>query len=245
MKINKLIRSVAVTGALLSTSIQPTFGAGFGAIITICDNLNPSVANFTGDEIVTPGFNPSTFQPPQPLQVWDLEGVFLNNSVLSLIGGYDFVNGQSAINEIFGSGDIFLDVTGDAIWGAQPPAPFDFNPLESLNTYGYDYVVHFHRNADGTLVLQNCANGSGTVPYDVYRIDTNSLVARVTSFSFPFLLAGPWLYDAASPGPLLVSGSAIYQPCLSDAQTGFLVDTDGGMPGHPVILPWNSMRGPF
>ena len=49
-------------------------------------------------------------------QVWDLEGFFLNGTTLTMVGGYDFVNGEGG----WDSGDIFIDTD---------------------NTNGYDYVL--------------------------------------------------------------------------------------------------------
>ena len=39
-------------------------------------------------------------------QSWDLEGFFLENTSLYMVGGYDFKNG----NRAFTSGDIFIDI---------------------------------------------------------------------------------------------------------------------------------------
>ncbi|MEA2101957.1 MAG: PEP-CTERM sorting domain-containing protein [Thermodesulfobacteriota bacterium] len=41
-------------------------------------------------------------------QEWDLEGFFLNGTTLTMVGGYDFINGQGG----YASGDIFINTLG-------------------------------------------------------------------------------------------------------------------------------------
>ena len=59
-------------------------------------------------------------------QVWDLEGFFLNGTTLTMVGGFNFKDGEMdpyrPLNHE--SGDIFIDVIG----------------LQSGNASGYDYV---------------------------------------------------------------------------------------------------------
>ena len=102
----------------------------FATNITICDknyNTTPTPTWYTSqeDQEVEPGM--------QTGQLWDLEGFLLDGTLLSLVGGYNFKNGQSG----FDSGDIFIDVNGNAIYG-DIDGTTDGNS-EVLKTYGYDY----------------------------------------------------------------------------------------------------------
>lgn len=69
-------------------------------------------------------------------QSWDLEGWFLSGTSLTMVGGYDFVNG----NDGYDSGDIFIDVDGDAPYGPAN-AGAGGGSLVVPNAFGYDYVL--------------------------------------------------------------------------------------------------------
>ena len=47
----------------------------------------------------------------------DLEAFDLNGSSLSLWGGFNFVNGEDQSDSLWGSGDTFIDLNGDAQLG--------------------------------------------------------------------------------------------------------------------------------
>lgn len=47
-------------------------------------------------------------------QEWDIDGLFMNGSSLSLVAGFDLRNGQMAQRTMFYAGDIWLDFDGDA-----------------------------------------------------------------------------------------------------------------------------------
>ena len=114
-------------------------------------------------------------------QGWDLEGFFLNdNNTLSLVGGYDFASGNSGFN----SGNIFIDVNGDAVFG-DIDGTSDGNH-EVSNSFGYDYVIKL--------------NWSGTdYTYDVYMIDEDTKV--LTAYYKQNQGSSPWQY--VSGGTLL------------------------------------------
>jgi len=84
-------------------------------------------------------------------QMWDLEGFFLDGTMLTMVGGYDFLNGEDGNGEHFDSGDIFIDTDGD--YG-----------FDDGSRFGYEYALHLNF---GTL------NNSKfyTFDYDVYKLD--------------------------------------------------------------------------
>ena len=72
-------------------------------------------------------------------QAWDLEGFFLkDNTLITMVGGYDFEKGVSGHT----SGDIFIDVNGDVEFGgagANDSDQYGNDPI--TNAFGYDYVL--------------------------------------------------------------------------------------------------------
>jgi hypothetical protein len=97
-------------------------------------------------------------------QAWDLEAFFQNDMSLSMVGGYDFKNGYHNTT----SGDIFLDVTGDMVYGQNVTnlagstrvgeTAYDGN-VQVKNVFGYDYVLDM--------------NFAGST-YDIYQIDSTA-----------------------------------------------------------------------
>jgi hypothetical protein len=132
-------------------------------------------------------------------QVWDLEGFFLDGTSLAMIGGYDFQNGHDNVY----SGDIFLDVNGDMVYG-QDIIPLSGNGNKDMsNVFGYDYVLDL-----------NFADFS----YTVYAID------ETATLKSPYYrqndTAGGWRYK--SGGTLVGEGTIGYQTGLTDADVNFL-----------------------
>jgi len=91
-------------------------------------------------------------------QEWDLEGFFQNGNSLIMVGGFDFENGEpwGGTPSPVGSGDLFVDITGDA--GDSEQAD-----------YGYEYVLDLNFDAK---------------TYDVVALDDNAAVEGVfTNFT--------------------------------------------------------------
>lgn len=132
-------------------------------------------------------------------QVWDLEGFFLDeNNSLTMIGGYDFVNGETWTE----SGDVFIDVDGDAVYGDIHNNSTKGNKTVT-DTFGYDYVMD--------LDFQ-------TFTYDLYELDEDS--QTITSYYKQNQGSNPWLY--AGGGTLVAEDVSFgYQTGLSDEETGF------------------------
>ena len=91
---------------VVSFSILFLFSGGAMADnITIYDGNSSSETGWYGtqeDQEVEPGM--------QTGQYWDLEGFFLDGSMLSMVGGFNFKTGRDG----YTSGDIFIDIDGDA-----------------------------------------------------------------------------------------------------------------------------------
>ena len=163
-------------------------GSAFALNITIPD-LMGSGTGWHGaqeDEEVEPGM--------QTGQGWDLEGFFLAGNTLTIVGGWDFVKG-GAYDYTFTSGDIFIDVDGNAQYGA--------NADPYVAPHGYDYVFDVVWSA-------------GT--YNVYALNSNSTLYDVFGYNSP--ASSPWSFVHTNELSIS-SGSFSYSDGLSNADTGF------------------------
>jgi len=131
-------------------------------------------------------------------QVWDLEGMFLKGNTLTLVGGYNFRDGQSDsywsspsfLNGPFRSGDIWIDT-------------------KNLNGSQYDMVL--------TLDMASLA-------YKVYAIGSYGVSSYNPIYfeSYPDnKAADPWTYVIPGGVKPLASGNISFVSGLTDADTGF------------------------
>lgn len=166
------------------------FALSYSNNITIYDGLGET----TEDGEVEPGCLNT--------QVWDLEGFFQEGSSLTMVGGFDFVNGVSGYPD-YTSGDIFIDVDGDAQYGSSNTGGGS-GQAEVNNTFGYDYVLDMDFNLLTYSVIKLTDSTTTTVWYG--QNDESN----------------PWLYNT---GGTLVDGyenlAMEYVSGLSDAATGF------------------------
>ena len=103
-------------------------------------------------------------------QDWDLEGFFLEGTTLTMVGGWDFLNGKSYGDKQYNSGDIFIDIDGDAKYGDGADSSY-------LN-YGYDYVLQVNWSDSN---------------YNVFGLSSNSILVPVQeSYNDP--KSNPWRY---------------------------------------------------
>jgi VPDSG-CTERM motif len=146
-----------LTAAILGIAAIPSANA---SNITIFDGV--SGGGFSGGGAGV-GFEDNEVEAGAlATQAWDLEAFDLNGTSLSLWGGYNFVNGVQQGSDLWTSGDIFIDINGDAQWGAGTLRD------TSNSYYKYDYAIVFGRNANGSL----------TGAYNVVALDANSTVEQ-------------------------------------------------------------------
>ncbi len=176
---NKM-RSASFIVGLVSTGVF-FVGTAFADNITIYDGK--STTGWYGaneDNEVEPGMVTG--------QKWDLEAFILENSSLSVIGGYNFMTGEDG----WEYGDIFIDVNGNAIYG-DALAALD-NPTGGgvvQNTFGYDYVF-------------DISFANGVYSYDLFDISgVNSETTTVWYSQNEG--SNPWRYDTG--GTLVESGN--------------------------------------
>jgi hypothetical protein len=207
-------RMVTILGlAFLALTIIAggAFAGTIGVNITAPDKNPNSGTGWYGaqeDNEVEPGM--------QIGQQWDLEGFFLKGNTLSIVGGYQFGPGVDG----FTSGDIFIDVNGDAKYG-NPPIDPSTNP--STNLYGWDYVIDLPDTFTST---------GGT--YQVYGINPSSWLNTV--YYFPGIAnrqSNPWTYN--SGGSFVTSGSFSYGPASSTELSGYGLQGYGGNENHYLL----------
>lgn len=173
--------------------------ADFGANITIFDNNSRTHSWYGNHEDNETETNPDTLIGQQ----WDLEGIFLDNNLnLTLVGGYDFKNGAVANGKTYRSGDIFIDIDGDASYGL--PLAGSVTGGSGNNIYGWDYVMKL----DFT-----------SMTFDVLQIDETTQVYHGTDVA----RSNPWRLKS---GGLLLDGyegvAFTYTSGLTNTDTGFL-----------------------
>jgi hypothetical protein len=155
------------------------------ADITIFDNRNDASTNSwyqttAENQEVEPGMIYN--------QSWDLEAFLLNGTTLSMVGGYDFVKGYSGT----ASGDIFLDVTGDAKYGVS---------ADSLRN-GYDYVFD--------------VDWSGST-WSMYKLTSDDGLSNVLSYNIPY--SNPWQFSPSGQNQTMIStGTWSSLPSYIDAE---------------------------
>jgi len=200
----KLMRSFSIVAVIL-------FVAGNAFALDLGDNITISDKNFNwcGDYWYT-NHEDNEVEPGMAIdQGWDLEGFFLKDNMLSMVGGYDFVNGKDGMD----SGDIFLDVDGDAEYGNIHGATGN----NSVNdTFGYDYVIDLDFSS---------------LSYTVYQLTDDS--TTITSYYAENQGSNPWRYD--SGGESLGSGTFDYFSATA-AETGFFGENHNVVSGFDLAF---------
>ncbi|HWA26178.1 MAG TPA: VPDSG-CTERM sorting domain-containing protein [Lacunisphaera sp.] len=196
--------------ALAAFATSTLVATPFGTNVTISDGNYTGTGWYSNREDQETETNPNTVTSQQ----WDLEGMFQNGTQLTLVAGYDFKNGVTWTDgHNYKSGDIFIDVNGDAQYGpanngtgatGYGPGP---HAATTSNTFGYDYVLDLNYT---------------TMTYNVIALTPGSLVTRVVDVES----SNPWSY--ASGGTAVVGYQNVafsYLSGLTNAYTGFQGDS--------------------
>ena len=187
---------------LLAAAVAAGLGQGAMAVdITIFDKVTQYRSNVGSQQLWGDNNIAASVQHPDPRgvaednetepgtaigQQWDVEAFQLNGLTLSVIGGFNFMAGEGT----YASGDIFIDVDGDAIYGTDIGGGGTTTKSNSL--FKYDYVIDFQQTLDANLDSSVSSIGP---KYTVYKLDTTSdLVISVA-------VAGnaesnPWVYHS-------------------------------------------------
>jgi hypothetical protein len=227
----KLYTSALALAFCTSLLVVGNAAAGtFANDITIFDRLNGN--NWGSGSDIRLNDNPNGSTPPQVLvredqevevssvqgQNWDLEGFFQDSGKhnLSLIGGYDFKNGQDG----FKSGDIFIDIDGKYGIGSLSGD----GHVNVVNNFGFEFVFDLDIN-NGTYVVRDLRENNAnltTVYYGVHEDPPTS---------------NPWKYsDINNLNNIVADGKVTYTAGLTDAQTGFKGSNPDGTSGQHYSL---------
>lgn len=163
--------------------------------ITIYDTMGPLGVNQGGED-----------QEVEPLcgwaQQWDLEGFILNGKMLSMVGGFNFKDGEG----VYKPGHIFLDVNGDAAYGNALTGTGGFEAQRLNADFHYEYAL-----------VPKFAPGGNT--YDVYKLNDASLLMVWAPQNDE---SNPWQLVLETGELYLSNLPLLYQTGLTDAATGFL-----------------------
>lgn len=221
-----------LTKALL-TGVMSWVGASALAVnITVWDGVG--VANEDGET------EPGTINN----QSWDLEAVDINGPILSIIGGFPMLTGNSGM----ALGDIFLDFNNDH------PGPVASGQIQPVGgklwnkDFKYDYVIHFNHSTPGN-------DNTPITSYSIYQLQQgvinggNGSELRPIYYSwgsYPDLdKSNPYRFQPTSETALVttsITSGVNYLPGLSDAQilSTFGIALTGG--SHNVLQinlsPW-------
>jgi hypothetical protein len=119
-------------------------------------------------------------------QHWDVEAFRVNGLTLSMIGGFNFMTGE----DTYASGDIFIDIDGDATWGTDIGG--GGTKVKSNSLFKYDYVIDLQQTVNSSY--DSTVSSIGT-QYTVYKLDENS--DQVISVAVAANAeSNPWIYHA-------------------------------------------------
>jgi len=140
-------------------------------------------------------------------QEWDLEGFFLNGTTLTMVGGFNFKDGKDG----YTSGDIFIDVDGDAEYGPdnQGSGGEQSHPQVVTDTFGYDYVLDLDFSGD-------------TYPYQVqvYKLDDQDTTLLRVWYNQNDV-SNPWQYHSGGT-PIGSLNPFTFYEGLQDSDVGGL-----------------------
>ncbi len=173
--------------------------SGFSFALTLGDEItvyDGSGSQKYEDDEVEPSMNTNYSK-------WDLEGFFLDNTTLSMVGEYDFIKGAYGSGRTFTSGDIFIDIDGGIT--SLEKTSHGYETIDS--NLGYDYVIDLQKDSDNKLT------GFYTV------IDLKSDDVMLTSAYYKQNInSNPWEY--VSGGKAIEKGLFEYYEDSSSAVSG-------------------------
>jgi hypothetical protein len=109
---------------------------------------------------------------------WDLESTLLDGSQLSIVSSFNLKDGQlaSGWGKTFTSGDIFIDINGDAKNASNPSVGDLTYSTFSNSLVKYDYVLHLDFSANTYTAFQlSDASIVSNVYWDNYNSQGNPL----------------------------------------------------------------------
>lgn len=148
-------------------------------------------------------------------QDWDLEAFYLENSLLTMVGGFEFMYGRTGYPMSMGvyePGDLFIDLSGDG---------------------SYEYAVHFFP-VPGTddVTWRFAPGGVYASDYEVYQIDSTTVLDSPSDIGG----SSPWRVNPGSRN-IVGTGTATYWYKLTDADISDALEGDWFPPGADYVSP--------
>lgn len=134
-------------------------------------------------------------------QKWDLEGVFLNGTMLTMVGGFDFKNGVTGY-PTYTSGDLFIST--DSVYGSPIKDIVTGDGQKNVtNNFGYEYALAIDWN---------------TLTFKTYKLDTADTTTTVYYALNETGLAtsNPWKYYSGGEDRN-ITGSVAYFNNVTDS----------------------------
>jgi len=218
---NKLLAGMVGAVAMVAF-VQQANALPLGTDITISDQNYSGSGWYGNHEDNESETNPNTVQG----QDWDLEGMYLDNgTTLTLVGGYDFKNGTTYNNHTYTTGDIFIDVNGNAVYG-QAANGGSGTGGTTTSLFGYEYVLDLDFNS---------------MTYDVIDLTSGATLVRTTDVPS----SNPWKYQS---GGTQVQGyqdvSFSYYSNQSNADVGGLTGYNGDNVHYAVVVDLSFIPAP-
>ena len=176
-------------------------GNALATNITVYDGIGPNVSE---DDETEPGTLAN--------QAWDLEGFFLNGNKLTIVGGYDFMNGDGHFGTT--SGDIFIDNDDDT--------------GDTANTKKFDYVLDIDWAAgtyaivqlDSSSVLLGTTTVAASAPWRLGQAQPSSsltfgYVVGATSYGFSDWAGGTHYAATFDLGAIDLMNGAIFHNTMT------------------------------
>lgn len=141
-------------------------------------------------------------------QQWDHEAFLKSGSELSMVSGFDILNGVLSGGMLYTSGDIFFDINGDY---GQTTYVQPSNGHKTVNDrFGYEYVADLDLSS---------ANSDGSYNYIIWGLNDDSMLE--TAYYKQNQTSNPWKYD--SEGVQVDSGTFNISDGLTAAGTEAVV----------------------
>lgn len=192
---------IVASGLALTTNAVAASVADFGRNITVYDNTSTGEAGWGGGSLGQGNEDNETEPGTTASQAWDLEGVFLNNTTLTLVGGYDFFNNSGGD---WRPGDLFFNTVGTMTSAGGDNVKEGNNNV--TNAFGYEYALDINWAA---------------LTFKAIQLDgltmTTTVNYQMTADGAPG--ANPWRYY--SGGVTLGSGTFMDLGTMSDAESGY------------------------
>jgi hypothetical protein len=187
-------------------------------VCAVCFTAYATPVNITSTALGGKGDN-QVCPADQPGNQWDLESVLLDNTKLSIVGSFNFKTGQydPGTKQTFYSGDIFIDLNGDATNGTISGLSDKKYTNFSNSLVKYDYAISLNFSSS---------------TYSIYQL-SNTSVLESAYFGKTNSAGDPFKY--VSGGKTLGTYALNYQIGLADnsslGYTSWMPNAKNGLTG--------------